>query len=573
MDTGRRAVLGLGFVAGGLAAGGLAIAASAKADGSPAGSLEIEGEAGRYRAALGDIRAYAARHMAAYSLPGLTLTVVGPDGLTAYMRFGHADLDRREPVRPDHLFQVGSISKSFTALAIFRLVADGKLTLGADVRPLLPGVPLPDGAPITVQHLLNHSSGLPDDAPVYPRAGDGRLWRGYEPGSHWSYSNLGFGLLSTLVARLSGRPFPDALQALVLTPLGMTQTKPAILTADRAVYATGYAPFASNRDYPPGGRIAPGTWTEMVEGSGAVASTAHDMARYARFLIAAGQGHGAPLLSDADARRFTAATVEAPGWGAGGGQYANGLAVVDVGGRKLLHHTGGMIIFNSAIHVDPIAGVAAFASTNMGSFDYRPRDITAYACARMRAALEGVPGPEPKPAPPGLGDLTPVLGRFTARGGETLDVAANVAGVAATRGGQRLVMAPSGPGAFSAVDPAATPMRLVFRGPDKAVVRAWWGETEYVRDGVAFSPPTPAALQALTGYYENDDVWRGSFRVLAQGEQLFLDGTTPLVPIGGGVFRAGDDDWSPERMMFDAMLDGRPQRAIASGVDYLRRPA
>jgi len=572
MEMRRRAVLGLG-----LAVGGLAAAASASAQDARAGSFELEGDPGRYRAALDDIRAYAAQHMAAYSLPGLTLTVVGPDGLTAFMRFGHADVDRKEPVGPDHLFQIGSISKSFTALCIFRLMEAGKLKLSDDVGSLLPGVPLPVGPTITVQHLLNHSSGLADDPPPWPRGGDQRLWRGYAPGSHWSYSNLGFALLSTIVARVAGKPFPDALQDLVLTPLGMTATKPAILTADRALYATGYAPFANNRDYPRGGRIAPGAWTEMVAGSGSVASTARDMARYARFLIAAGQGRGAPLLSDADAKRFTTATVEAPGWGAGGGQYANGLAVVDVGGRKLLHHTGGMLIFNSAIHVDPIAGVGAFASTNMGLFGYRPRDITAYACARMRAALAGGPAPQPKPAPPKLEDRAPYLGRYTARGGEVLEVATDEVGLAVTHAGRRLVMSPSGPGAFTAVDPAATSLPLVFRHKDKAsrspAVRAWWGETEYVRDGVAYSPPTPPALKALTGYFENDDPWRGSFRVMAQGPALFIDGTTPVVPIGKGLYRTGEEAWSPERLRFDAFVDGRPQRAIASGVDFQRRPA
>ncbi len=565
MDMRRRSVLGLGVV------GGLALAAAAHAAETPAGAFELEGDAGRYRQALDDIRAFAARHMTAYGLPGLTLAVVGPDGVTAYMRFGEANIETHEPLGPDHLFEIGSISKSFTALCIFRLVEAGKLKLSDDVRTLLPGVPLPPGAPITVQHLLNHSSGLPDDAPLFPRSGP--LWRGYEPGSHWSYSNLGFAMLSHIVARVSGRPFDDYMQTEVLNPLGMTATRPLILTRDRALYATGYSPFIGNRPHPRGGRIAPGQWTPMVEGSGSVASTARDMARYSRFLIAAGQGKGGPILSDASAARFTNATVEAPAWGVGGGQYANGLAVVDVGGRKLLHHTGGMLIFNSAIHVDPIAGVAAFASTNMGSFPYRPRDITAYACARMRSVVEGSPAPQAMPAPPKLAGMSDYFGRFTGKGGETLDVTEGERGLTAVLAGHRLAMEPSGSGAFTASDPAATPLPLVFRRKGKAVVRAWWGETEYVRDGAALSAPTPAKLAALTGYYEVDDGWRGAFRVMAQGADLFIDGTTPLTPMPSGGFRLGDDGWSPERLSFDAWLDGKPQRATLSGADYLRRPA
>jgi hypothetical protein len=312
----------------------------------------------------------------------------------------------------------------------------------------------------------------------------------------------------------------------------------------------------------------------MVEGSGSVASTARDMGRYTQFLIEAGQGHGAPLLSDAVAAMFTKATVEAPAWGASGGEYANGLAVVDVGGRKLLHHTGGMLIFNSAIHVDPTARVGAFASTNMGSFPYRPRDITAYACARLRAVVEDRPKPEPMPAPPKRPDVSDYIGRYEGRDGDALTVDSDPRGLSVVRGGgDRLKLEQSGEDAFTASDPAATPLPLVFRKMDKKVVRAWWGETEYVRDGAEFSPPTPAKLAALTGHYESDDPWRGSFRVIAHGPDLTIDGTTPLTQLGEGLYRAGKDAWSPERLRFSAWLDDKPLRATASGADYQRRPA
>jgi CubicO group peptidase (beta-lactamase class C family) len=566
MDMRRRTVIGVGL------AGGLAVAAAARAQEAGA-AVDVEAAAARYREALEDIRAYAARHVEAYGLPGLTVAVVVPGGATAFMRFGSANVDRREALGPDHLFQIGSISKSFTALCIFRLMEDAKLKLSDDVRTHLPDAPLPGGATITIQHLLNHSSGLPDDAPIFPYGGDRKLWRGYEPGSHWSYSNLGFALLSHIVERVSERPFGEFMQTEVLTPLGMSATKPLILVRDRTLYATGYAPQVGNRPFPRGGRIVPGPWTPMVEGSGSVASTAQDMGRYINFLIAAGRGQGAPLLSDAAAARFTKATVDAPGWGAGGGEYANGLAVVDVGGRKLLHHTGGMLIFNSAIHVDPIAGVGAFASTNMGLFPYRPRDITAYACERLRAVVEDGLKPEPMPAPPKQPDRSDYVGRFASHDGEAMSVEIVPRGLSVQLGEQRLALEQSGEDAFTASDPAATPLPLVFRREDKAIVRAWWGETEYVREDVAFSPPTPAKLATLTGYYESDDPWRGAFRVIAQGPNLTIDGTNPLTPLGDGLYRAGKDDWSPERLRFGAWLDGKPQRATASGADYLRRPA
>jgi len=562
-------VVGLGLITGvGLAAASPAMAAT---------GAETEGDsAGRFAAALGDIRAYGEQHMVAYGLPGLTLAVVGPDGLTAFLRFGHADLAQQAPVGPDHLFQVGSISKSFTALCVFRQIEAGRYRLDSDMRDLLPGVPLPGDGPTTVQSLLSHGSGLPDDAPIFPRGGDERLWRGFAPGSQWSYSNLGFMLLSTLVERTAGKSFQQVLTQEVLRPLGMTATRAAILTADRALYADGHAPLYSDRAYPRAGPLGPAPWVDMTEGSGCVASTARDMARYTRFLIQAANGHGAPLLSDAGALLFCKPVIDAPGWAVKGAKYANGLAVVPVEGRPLLHHTGGMLAFNSAIHVDPVAGVGAFASTNVGLIPYRPRDLTAYACARLRAVIEGRPAPNFAPAPAKAPDATAYLGRYVNRGGEILEIRPAERGVAAILTNRLVQMELGDEDGFIALDPREAAHPLVFRRKDKSVVRAWWGATEYVRllDGtpaVEFTPEAPASVIALTGHYVSDDPWRGGFRVTVQGEALMIDGTTPLIPRGDGGYRAGDKAWSPERVRFEAPLDGRPQRAVLSGIDYLRR--
>ena len=575
MDMHRRAVMGLG-----LAGAGFAVAAGAAAAGvEPSGAEVVQGQGGgRFAPAIEDIRAYAAQHMVAYGLPGLTVCAVAPGGTTAFMRFGYADVGRKAAVTSEHLFEIGSISKSFTALCVFRLMEAGKLSLDQDIATLLPGAPLPAGARITVQNLLNHSSGLPDDAPLFPRGGDGRLWRGFEPGSQWSYSNLGFLMLGTIVERLEGKPLAEVIRLRILAPLGMSATKGSILTGDRAAYAQGYSALYGDRAYPVAGPLGPGPWTDVTQGAGCVASTAHDMALYCRWLVAAGQGKGAPILSDAGALRFTRATIEAPGWAPKGApQYANGLAVVEVGGRKLLHHTGGMLAYNSALHVDPQAGVGAFASTNVGLVPYRPRDITAFACARLREVVEGGPKGAPAPAPPKGPDVDAYLGRFVSQDGPALTVSAAGRGISARIGDEVLSMEAYEPDAFISTAPEATAHPLVFRRTDKSVVRAWWNGVEFVRAVAdrpiaAFSPKTPAALAALTGFYGCDDPWHGSLRVTAQGEALFVDDVTPLTLLADGSWRVGEKDWSPERLRFDAVIDGRPSRAIASGVDHLRRP-
>ncbi|HET6971589.1 MAG TPA: serine hydrolase domain-containing protein, partial [Phenylobacterium sp.] len=267
MQVGRRSVLGLGLAAG------VAGAAAAAAASGPGPRLDIRGRpTPAFLNAVTDVADYAARHVEAYGLPGMTLCLVGPETV-ALVRLGLAHVERAEPVGPDHLFQIGSISKSLTALAVYRLMEAGKLRLEDDAAALLPGVPLPPAGGIQVRHLLDHTSGLPDDAPPFPRGGDQRLWQGYTPGTRWSYSNLGYMLLAQIVARLAGKPFPDALAELVLRPLGMAATRPAILGRDRALYAEAYGPFYADRPHPRAGRLAHAPWVDVTHGAGSVAST------------------------------------------------------------------------------------------------------------------------------------------------------------------------------------------------------------------------------------------------------------------------------------------------------------
>ena len=142
--------------------------------------------------------------------------------------------------------------------------------------------------------------------------------------------------------------------------------------------------------------------------------------------------------------------------------------------------------------------------------------------------------------------------------------------------GRTIPLEAGGDDVLIAKDPAATADAFVFRrkrssGGAGLVGRDRVRPRRRAAFNVAFTAPTSAAVAALTGRYENDDPWRGGFTILAQGETLFAEGADPLVPLPGGGYRVGDKDWSPDRISFDAVEDGCPQRAVASGVDYLRR--
>ena len=348
--------------------------------------------------ALARIAAYADAHRRGYGLPALTVVCIGPDGYMAKVRTGHANVDSQAHLRSDHLFQIGSISKSFVAMCIHQLAAEGRLALTDDIRAALPGVALPPEPPISLAQLLEHSAGLPDNSPLYPRTPDGLLWSAFPPGSAWSYSNTGYDMLGKVVERLDGTLLAVSLKRRIFDRLGMDGARGEIVAADRPHYPMSYSPRDAAVDSRPGGALAPAAWVNVTFGAGCVAATSEDMAKWLRYLAAAGQGHGAPLLPDDRARAFTAPGIAAPGWSTAGARYGAGLAHVTVEGRTLLHHTGGMVSYSSSMHVDPAAGVGCFASTSSGGQDYRPRDLTAYACALLRSAVAPEPGLSPRPA-------------------------------------------------------------------------------------------------------------------------------------------------------------------------------
>lgn len=513
------------------------------------------------RAVLGPLAEYAAAELAAWGFPGMTLAVRADDGLDATLTFGWADTDKHMPVDPAMLFQIGSISKSVVALALYRLHEMGKLDLDAPAVRAVPGLPIP--ADITLARMLDHTSGLPNDAPLFPHANGDRLWA--EPPGKFYYSNTAFDLLGHVVAEASGQPFDRAIRALVLTPLGMNASEPVIRTRDRVRYPQAYIPFRPDQGYFPLAALAPYPWLDTDIAAGSVASTPGDMARYVAFLSALGQGRGAPLMSDALARRFVTTTTDAEEFGPKG-RYSSGIATIEIDGRTLLQHTGGMIGFSSSITVDPGVG-GAFASVNIGGTSYRPRPVTRYACQLLLAAKEG----RPLPPVPEVKLLDPVkepanfAGRYLAATGDAIEVRAD--------------------GASLWVEADATAARLTNRGftdhprlyrhqldfqGEGAKTALWWGGTLYGRGAAAPTPPVTARVAALAGLYLSNDPWVGGASIVARGDALVVEGLGEIRPAADGSWRAADPEAANERMWFDAMLGGKAQRFSFSGDEMLR---
>jgi CubicO group peptidase (beta-lactamase class C family) len=174
------------------------------------------------------------------STPGCAVGVAKAGHLEFSKAYGSADLENSIRNSPDTVFEAGSVSKQFTAMAILMLAREGKLSLDDPARKYIPE--LPDyGKPVTIREMLTHTSGLRDWGDIATIEGWPRGTRVYEdadlvkivskqkelnfaPGTRWSYSNTGYNLSEIIVSRVSGMSLAEFTRQRIFLPLGMTHT-------------------------------------------------------------------------------------------------------------------------------------------------------------------------------------------------------------------------------------------------------------------------------------------------------------------------------------------------------------
>ena len=179
--------------------------------------------------------------MARQKVPGVAVAVLKGNEIVKMQGYGLANVELDVPVGPQTIFQSGSLGKQFTAAAVMLLVEDGKIGLEDSIAKFLPDAPQ-SWRPITVRHLLTHTSGIPDYAEGsvdfrrdYTEDELARLAFAlkleFPVGARWNYSNTGYVLLGIVIRRASGRFYGDVLRDRVFGPLGM-KTARVISEAD-----------------------------------------------------------------------------------------------------------------------------------------------------------------------------------------------------------------------------------------------------------------------------------------------------------------------------------------------------
>lgn len=503
------------------------------------------------------------KYLREMNAPGMTLVIAGRDGVVRVATYGLADIDRKEPVRPDHLFQIGSISKSFVGLALLQLRDEGKIDLHAPVTRYLPWLRIEPRDVITTHHLLTHSSGLPSWTPVFPTDPGGRHIAGYAPGSNFWYCNAGYAMLGLLIETLDGRPYPDAIKARVFDPLGMNASVAYIGHDTRAGSANSYIPFYAERPFPRLGRVAAAPQITFDNAAGSISSTPADMGAYLRMIANRGKGLLAPASFDDWTRGYVPTDPSAAE------SYGYGWFTGKLEEHPMIRHTGGMVSFMSAMHVDLEDGIGAFASIN-AQLGYRPNPVTTYAIRAIRAANAGKRLPEPPPpTPPSrIANADKLAGVYTSIDGEKIEFLAEGEGLVLMYRGKGIPLETAGGLPYTRT-PELEKFGFVFtREGDAPATAVGHGSRLWMREPRKYEHP--AAWNAFAGHYRSDSPWVGSARVVIREGKLWLDGTTPLRPVDAITFRIAEPEHCPEWIQFLDVVNGKSRHIKISGEDLWR---
>jgi CubicO group peptidase (beta-lactamase class C family) len=347
-------------------------------------------------------------------LPSVSAAVFRDTEVVWHRAIGLADVSRGEPATPGHAYRIGSITKTFTAVAVMQLREAGRLALDDELAEVVPGAS--SGA--TIRMALSHLGGMQREPPgeiwetmIPPTredllAGLGDAEQVLEPGAEWHYSNLAFALLGEVVMRVSGTTYSEYLRTEILDPLGLVRTR----LQPEGPRATPY--FVE--PYSDAVRIEPDP--EVTESTGAAGwlwSTPSDLARWGAFL-ASGDDRVLPLrVLDEMAR--VRAMVDEKAWSVGWGL---GLELYRRGDRVFVGHGGAMPGFLAAVVVlrDECLGAAVLTNSGAGG------GPEALALDLAEAGLDGLPSrpSEWRPAASPPVEIEPLLGRWWTEGVEVV---------------------------------------------------------------------------------------------------------------------------------------------------------
>ncbi len=473
----------------------------------------------------------------ATTTPGCALAVIR-DGRIIYKRgYGMARLEDGIVMTPDKIFDIGSVSKQFTATCVAMLARDGKLSLDDDIRKYFPALPQ-YGRPITVRHLIHHTSGLRDYNGLLMLAGfrpesdcpnvdealriifqQKRL--NYPTGEEYSYTNTGYFLLGQIVEKVSGQTLNQFAQDRIFQPLGMTHT----LYQDdhRQIIrnrATGYEQIEK------GYRLSMSNWDET--GDGNVYTSVEDLYLWDQAFYNNKLGQELIEMLHAVGVLNSGKKLD----------YAFGLVVTEHKGLKHVGHGGAWAGFRAAISRFPeqkfsVICLANLSSINPSELCLRVADIYLADLIKEPAKAEME---KPKPFPLSQKELEDKTGNYRdERFGQWIVVSVDKDKLKAAVFGREFILTPTSPTTFAALE-APFPVTIEFPPqeagrPATAVFKGRGEATKFVK-AAPVKPLTEAKIEGYAGTYVSEELLGAHYRLdVGKGTLVVSFRSIPPTPL------------------------------------------
>jgi len=331
--------------------------------------------------------------------PGATLAIYR-DGVAIYQHaYGVSDLQRKVPTTLSTHYEIGSITKQFTAAAILQLQEAGKLDIDATLATYLPEAP--HAKEVTLKQLLSHTSGMPEylDGPdveawaVKPASFEQIIARikdkplDFSPGSHWSYSNSGYAMLGRVIELTSHESYEHYVKTHLLAKAGMKQTFTVADETSIAGMAKGYRHTDGKLE------VAPTIHATVGWAAGNLISTVDDLERW-NVALSSGK-----IVSAAD---YALMKTPVPG----STDYGLGLFIDTLDEQPRIGHTGGSFGFTTSNQYFPKQGIQVIAFSNSGD---NPEPGQMLVTATFEAMYPQIAAAARKPAPGELAATTSMV--------------------------------------------------------------------------------------------------------------------------------------------------------------------
>lgn len=301
------------------------------------------------------------KYIADARVPGLAFAIIKDGKVVRTGAYGLADIENDAKVKPNSVFEIGSVTKQFTAALIMQLKEQGKLSLSDPISKFLPDVQ-DSWKNLTIQQLLNHTSGLPDYlSPLlgFSMRKDYKTTElmaildkkplDFQPGSSWMYSNTGYYLMGMIIEKLTGKDYKDVLSEQIFKPLAMNDSDYLQVWKVYKNRAFGYQP--ATKEY----RVPETLRPSAAYSAGAIVSTAPDMAKW---VIALTSGKVVKLESLKEMWEMGSLN---------GGRtypYGAGWFIGEVSGHRNIHHGGNTYGCSAEVSIFPDDNVSVVILSN-----------------------------------------------------------------------------------------------------------------------------------------------------------------------------------------------------------------